>query len=59
MLALYLVIGLIKTNGGLIEPIGHSLWTLLQNIGERKNIDIHTHTYISAVLSHSVMSDSL
>jgi len=35
MLAQYLVIGLIKTNGGLIEPIGHSLWTLLQNIAER------------------------
>ena len=64
MLALYLVIGLIKTNGGLIEPIGHSLWTLLQNIGERKKIHIYiyTHIYISwcyAVLSHSVMSDSL
>ena len=45
MLAQYLVIGLIKTNGGLIEPIGHSLWTLLQNIAER-NIYVYIQEYI-------------
>ena len=54
MLALYLVIGLIKTNGGLIEPIGHSLWTLIQNIAER-NIYICMYIYLPASSLHGIL----